>query len=83
MIDDKLDYFCKEVMEFMNYMSIISGGAYQVDIMNLTKLMSSFYDENTRYNKTQLVYQFLTKIGGRDMMKEYSQFKKFRENNTF
>ena len=81
-IDDKLDYFLKEVAEFMIFLSAIGEENTQVNVLNLTKFASTFYDENeSRYNETQLVNQFMEKLDSKEGIKLYSQFKKFRENN--
>lgn len=89
MIDTKLDYFAKEIAEFMSFMASVADDddderITMVNTPNLALLLNDFYDENgSRYNESQLVYQFIKKMGGKKILKAYSLFKKVRSMDNY
>lgn len=82
MTDTKFQYFIDEVGEFMRFMISMEEDS-ELNIYNLSKVATAFYEENnSRYNETQLVNQFIKKMIRRDGIKLYTAFKKFRKENN-
>ncbi|MEK5331109.1 MULTISPECIES: hypothetical protein [unclassified Lysinibacillus] len=77
--DEKLEYFTGEVTKFFMFcVTLVDGGQNSMKIypIELGCKMADFYEKNeNRYNKHQLVNQFIKTYMGIALIKEYSKVK--------
>lgn len=85
--DEKLDYFSEEIIKFHEFMVHVSeeitNEKMKLNSMEMVKRIGDFYDKfKDKYNKNQLVYQFLMKTYKNDkyIIKMYKAFQKLKES---
>ncbi len=78
---EKLNYLTDEVTKFLIFTIALTNkrqSVLQLDRIGLSKKIADFYRNNeSHYNKNQLVHQFIKKYLGIEMLKEYSKVKKY------
>lgn len=77
--DEKLEYFAREIKGLINFTTAANGKEASINLLELSRDIGAFYDENkNKYNNTQLVYQYIRKTGGKDLLKMYSYYKQYK-----
>lgn len=86
--DEKLDYLTAEIMAFHRFMVELgehfSNEKSEINFLLLSEKMLYYYERyNKKYNKTQLVYQFLkhTYKDDKDILNLYGTFQKVQKEN--
>ncbi|QDZ88736.1 hypothetical protein [Priestia megaterium] len=75
--DEKMEYVTNEIMGFIHFLGGVSGETYELNLYTLTEKLAPFYVKNeAKYNKEQLVNQFLKSVGGISLIKAYTSYKK-------
>ena len=87
--DKKLEYLTEEIMSFHQFMlelgNDFSNKRSQLNIILLTEKIMHFYEKyKKKYNKTQLVYQFLkiTYKDDKDILNLYNTFQKVQKEKS-
>ena len=85
--DKKLEHLTIEVMEFYEFIRAMARKfnqeSYEINQFEIAKKIGDFYDKNsTKYNNTQIVYQFIMHVNKRDkhVMEMYREFKRAKSS---
>lgn len=85
--DKKLEHLTLEVLEFYEFINDMarkySQESYELNQLEVAKKISDFYDKNSsKYNDTQIVYQFIMNFFKRDkdVMEMYRAFKRAKSS---